>query len=91
MENFFGGVTTAHGINQVFKEFDGPIRRLFWLGCFAGSFYALFFFIIGAITGFIEALTSTSVSTDSHNGELPSVTLCNLSPIRCGCEVGALK
>jgi hypothetical protein len=86
MENFFGGVTTAHGINQVFKEYNGPLRRLFWLGAFGGCFFALIFFIGDAITAFLGASTASVVSTGSHSGDLPMVTVCNLSPVRCGCS-----
>jgi hypothetical protein len=86
MENFFGGVTTAHGINQVFKEFNGPVRRLFWLCAFAACFYFLFFLIIDTIIGFLTAATATLSATASHAGDLPMLTVCNLSPIRCGCE-----
>ena len=53
----------------------------------AGGFYGLFFFIIDAILGFVDAIASSAVSTDSHTGLLPSVTLCNLNPVRCGCQV----
>ena len=85
MENFFGGVTTAHGINQVFKEHNGVVRRLFWLCAFFGCFIGLFFFIVDSIITFIDALTATTISTDTHDGLLPMTTVCNLSPIRCAC------
>ena len=78
MENFFGGVTTSHGINQVFKEHNGGVRRIAWLLCFSSSFYFLFFFIIDAIRTYIDAETATSLSTTTHGGLLPMVTLCNL-------------
>uniref|UniRef100_A0A7S0EM62 Uncharacterized protein n=1 Tax=Hanusia phi TaxID=3032 RepID=A0A7S0EM62_9CRYP len=86
MENFFGGVTTAHGINRVFDEDNGILRRLFWFGAFTASFYALFFFVIDSIMLFIEAKSDTSFGQDSHAGILPMMTVCNLSPIRCGCS-----
>ena len=85
MENFFGGVTTAHGINQVFKEFNGPVRRLFWLCAFAGCFFVLFFFIVDAITAFLTAATASLSSTAGHAGDLPMLVVCNLSPVRCAC------
>ena len=78
IENFSGGVTTSHGINQVFKEHNGGLRRIVWMIFFCGSFYVLFFFIIDAIRTYIDAETSTSLSTYTHGGLLPMVTLCNL-------------
>jgi hypothetical protein len=78
-ESFFGGVTTAHGINQTFKEFNGPVRRIFWLFAFAAGIWALVFLGSDACQEFISAVTSTSISTDTHNGLLPMITVCNLS------------
>jgi hypothetical protein len=72
-------VTTAHGINQTFKEFNGPIRRLFWIAAFIGGLWALVFVVKDACTQYIAAITTTSVSIDGHNGLLPMMTMCNLS------------
>jgi hypothetical protein len=41
-ERFAGGTTTAHGINRVFDDDSGIIRRIFWLACFAGGCFGLF-------------------------------------------------
>ena len=38
-ERFAGGTTTAHGINRVFDDDSGPLRRLFWLGAFCFGCY----------------------------------------------------
>mmetsp|Transcript_30496 Transcript_30496/g.81357 ORF Transcript_30496/g.81357 Transcript_30496/m.81357 type:complete len:775 (+) Transcript_30496:410-2734(+) len=84
-ENFFEGVTTAHGINQCWKPSNGVIRRIFWAACFGLAFWGLFFFIIDAVTQYIGAFFSTTTTTDTHDNLLPMITMCNLSPIRCGC------
>ena len=86
MENFFGGVTTAHGINQVFKEHNGPVRQIFWFCAFLACFYFLFFFIIDVITSFFFAATASVVSVSTYSGAVPMATLCNLNPLRCGCS-----
>ena len=86
VQHFFGDVTTAHGINQVFKEHNGVLRRLFWACAFCGCFIGLFFFVVDSIITFIDALTATQISTDTHDGLLPMITVCNLSPIRCACQ-----
>jgi hypothetical protein len=78
-ESFFGGVTTAHGINQTFKEFNGPLRRLFWLAAFIGGIWALVYVAKDACTQYIAAITTTSVSMETHSGLLPMMTMCNLS------------
>lgn len=39
--NFCGGVTTAHGINRVFDEGQGPVRRGFWIVFCLASFVVL--------------------------------------------------
>eukprot|EP00960_Hanusia_phi_P038449 753432-Hanusia_phi.AAC.2 len=80
MENFFGGVTTAHGINRVFDEDNGILRRLFWFGAFTASFYALFFFVIDSIMLFIEAKSDTSFGQDSHAGRIvPPVLMTSIA------------
>ena len=82
IESFFGGVTTAHGINQTFKEFNGPVRRLFWLAAFVGCIWALIYLGTSACEEFIAAITTASISTDTHDGLLPMITVCNLSKSR---------
>jgi hypothetical protein len=78
-ENFFGGVTTAHGINQAFKEYNGPLRRLFWFAAFIGGIWGLVYLVKDACTQYFAAITTTSVSMDSHSGLLPMISMCNLS------------
>ena len=38
-ERFAGGTTTAHGINRVFDDDSGIVRRIFWFCAFAGGCY----------------------------------------------------
>ena len=79
MESFFGGVTTAYGINEVLKDFNGPFRRLLWIAAFIGGIWTLFYLGASAYQEFIETFTSTSISTDNNDGLLPMITVCNLS------------
>ena len=36
-ERFAGGTTTAHGINRVFDDDAGIVRRIFWFCAFVGG------------------------------------------------------
>jgi hypothetical protein len=47
-ERFAGGTTTAHGINRVFDDDNGPVRRLFWLIAFCCGCYGSFSFFLVA-------------------------------------------
>lgn len=85
--NFCGGVTTAHGINRVFDEGQGPVRRIFWILFFLASFIVLWFLVNSAIVQYMQADVATSIYTEDGSSIMPMVTVCNSSPLRCGCEV----
>ena len=85
--NFCGGVTTAHGINRVFDEGQGPVRRGFWIVFFLASFVVLWNLVYSAILQYMQADVSTSIFTEDGSSTMPMVTVCNSSPLRCGCEV----
>lgn len=55
-ERFFGGTTTAHGINRVFDDDAGIVRRIFWFCAFAGGCYGRFFLVAGSFLVFYLAL-----------------------------------
>jgi hypothetical protein len=54
-ERFFGGVTTAHGINRVFDDDIGIVRRIFWLLLFGGGFFAAIYFGGSSVTEFLDS------------------------------------
>ena len=85
-ERFFGGVTTAHGINRVFDDDIGIVRRIFWLALFAGGFYAAIYYGGSSVMEFLDSGVITVLSEADHTGELPRVTVCASSPVRCSCE-----
>ena len=85
-ERFFGGVTTAHGINRVFDDGIGPLRRIFWLGMFIIRIYGAAYFVGSVIDDYIAKGVTTSATQALHEGLLPMVSVCNLSPFQCSCE-----
>lgn len=87
--NFCGGVTTAHGINRVFDEGQGPVRRIFWIVFFLASFVVLWILVDKAIKQYLQADVSTSIYTEDGSTTMPMITVCNSSPLRCGCEVAS--
>jgi hypothetical protein len=87
--NFCGGVTTAHGINRVFDEGQGPVRRIFWIVFFLASFVVLWILVDKAIKQYLQADVTTSIYTEDGSSTIPMITVCNSSPLRCGCEVAS--
>mmetsp|Transcript_55218 Transcript_55218/g.112957 ORF Transcript_55218/g.112957 Transcript_55218/m.112957 type:complete len:921 (+) Transcript_55218:100-2862(+) len=86
LSNFFGGVTTAHGINRAFDEGNGLVRRVFWICLFFLSFIVLVFQLQSSFEDYFSAATTTNINSEDGDSMLPMITVCNLSPIRCGCE-----
>ncbi len=87
--NFCGGVTTAHGINRVFDEGQGPVRRIFWIVFFLASFVVLWILVDKAIKQYLQADVTTSIYSEDGSSTMPMITVCNSSPLRCGCEVAS--
>ena len=87
VSTFCNGVTTAHGINRVFDDGQGPLRRVFWLLFFVSSFGVLWYLVNNAVLRFMGADVVTTIGTEEGSSILPMVTVCNSSPLRCGCEV----
>jgi hypothetical protein len=85
-ERFFGGVTTAHGINRVFDDDIGPLRRIFWLVMFIIGIYGTSYFVGSVMNDHISKGVTTSETEALHEGLLPMVSVCNLSPLKCSCE-----
>jgi len=85
-ERFFGGVTTAHGINRVFDDGIGPLRRIFWVGMSIIGIYGAAYFVGSVIDDYIAKGVTTSATEALHEGPLPMVSVCNLSPFQCSCE-----
>jgi len=86
VENFFGGVTTAHGINRVFDGDSGMCRKFFWMALFLTGLGILGWSLTGTFQAYLDAETATSITFRDGSSDLPMVSVCNRSPIRCGCE-----
>ena len=86
MEHYFGSETTSHGINQVFAENNGPIRRIAWFVAYILSTFGVYYLVADIMRAYVEAFTATSIEVRQHDGLMPMVTICSQSPIRCGCE-----
>jgi hypothetical protein len=82
----FGAVTTAHGINRVFDDNNGVLRRVFWLVVFLGGFGMTWFYCEQAVASYLSKGVVTVLAQEQHDGELPQVTVCGGSPVRCSCE-----
>jgi len=81
-----GGVTSAHGINRLVDPDNGVLRVVIWLGIVVACSYALVFFVESTLRGFLSAGVVRDITYSLHDGTLPMTTVCNESPIRCGCE-----
>mmetsp|Transcript_32950 Transcript_32950/g.51389 ORF Transcript_32950/g.51389 Transcript_32950/m.51389 type:complete len:725 (+) Transcript_32950:250-2424(+) len=84
--NFYGSVTTAHGINRVFDDHNGILRRVFWFALFITSFILLVMTLSSTFNGFFEGEIVTNVNFEDASNVLPMMTICNVSPLRCACE-----
>jgi len=83
---FCSGVTTAHGINRVFDDGQGPLRRAFWLLFFFAAFVVVWYLVNNAVLRFMRADVATTIATEEGSSTMPMVTVCNSSPLRCACE-----
>ena len=85
--DFFGGYTTAHGINRVYDDNQGPLRRGFWCMIFLSSFYFLWLMMEKAVAAYLAAEVQVSLFSEEASTGFPMVSVCSYSPIRCRCEV----
>jgi hypothetical protein len=81
-----GGVTSSHGVNQVFDHDNGFLRVIMWLAVLGAAWYGLVFFISETLEGFSRAAVLTDSANSLHDGTLPQVTVCNESPVNCRCD-----
>ena len=74
--------TTVHGIVHVFKS-KSPVRRILWSIIFLVAAGYCLSNIIDRALYFVSSPTSTTVSIElSDNQIFPTVTICNLNPVK---------
>ena len=74
--------TTVHGIVHVFKS-KSPVRRILWSIIFLVAAGYCLSNIIDRTLYFASSPTSTTVSIElSDNQIFPTVTICNLNPVK---------
>ena len=83
---FFGGVSGAHAINRVFDEDSGVVRMFFWFALFCVGAYAAVYYSGSIVGEFLSKGVVTLLGTAGHDGEMPQVTICQSSAVRCSCE-----